>query len=227
MEWILLSVKVSLTEALIFEEQKLAKQEQHDPDTGANATPAGISAKGLARRRFGKAGIGASGVILTLASQPGMAATGVCTTPSGFLSKPMSSHTARDACGGRSPGYWKTHPELWQPLAFTKTTTKFKDVFPCTRSTSGLVPYSLLEVTDPTLMPNGTDKDNVAMHCVAALLNARAGTTPVLNEAKVKQIWAQYAASGYYTPTLGAKPWYGADIVRYLTSTFVLEDQKP
>lgn len=205
----------------------MTKPEQHEQEQRTLAAPgeAALGAHGAARRRFARAGVGASGVILTLASQPGMAANSVCTTPSGFLSKPMTSHTPSGNCGGRSPGYWKNHHDEWKSRASTEGTKPFKTEFP---GKAALNSYSLFDIVDPTKVTNGADPDNVAMHIVAALLNARAGwTSLVLNEKKVHEIWAQYAVNSYYTPTPGAQPWYGAKIVQYLTSTFALEDQHP
>lgn len=204
----------------------MAKHEQQGDAAGSasagQGTAPAMGAKGAARRRFAKAGIGASGVLLTLASQPGMAATGVCTTPSGFLSGAMKSHAPGSACSGRSPGYWKTHHDDWQRSAYTNGATLFKDTFPLGAANQGLAAKTLFDVVDPELCSSSADPNRVAMHTVAALLNARAGLVPTLNEAKVKEIWAQYAINGYYTPMDGAKPWYGEQIVTYLRSTFVL-----
>jgi hypothetical protein len=201
---------------------KLEQQGEAAGQAGAHEAGPAIGARGAARRRFAKAGLGASGVLLTLASQPGMAATGVCTTPSGFLSGAMNSHTPGTSCSGRSPGYWKTRHEEWQSVAFTDGNANFNGVFPCGAATAGLKPHTLFDVVDPNIVDESTDNNRVAMHIVAALLNARAGFSPTLSEAKVKEIWAQYAINGYYTAMDGAKPWYGQQIVTYLTSTFVL-----
>jgi hypothetical protein len=210
----------------------LAKQEQ----TGGGANlpsaqdgAAGMGARGAARRRFGKAGLGASGVILTLASQPGMAST-VCRTASGFVSATanpnhVNSHAPQMTCGGVSPGFWKNKedhsPGTWMALAKTDPQALFSKVFGTSRTTSGLNGDKLIEVVDATKVTEAVDNNRVAMHIVAALLNARAGyTSSVLNEAQVREIWAQYALNGYYTYKTGAKPWYGDMIVQYLKSTF-------
>lgn len=207
----------------IFEEHKVAKQEQHEQATDAPAAQgnAAISARGAARRRFAKAGMGASGVLLTLASQPGMAAT-VCTTPSGFLSGTWASHAPNNPCLGVSPGYWKNHHDEWKGSAGTDGTARFSFVFPTTLRTSALKAYTLFEVVDPTVVVNGSDPDNVAMHIVASLLNVRSGRISVMNEERVREIWREYASTGYFTPSAGAKKWNGYEITEYLKSTMTL-----
>lgn len=191
---------------------------KHDEQQGQGTPPAALSARGAARRRFARTGAGVSGVILTLASQPGMASQ-VCATPSGFLSGTYASHAPHVTCLGLSPGYWKNHHDQWQPQASTDGTAKFGYVFPCSLSTAALKGYSLFDIVDPTIVANGADKDNVAMHVVATLLNIRSQRISVLNEERLREIWSEYADTGYYTPSAGATKWNGAQIVQYLTST--------
>lgn len=179
--------------------------------------PRAISPQGAARRRFAKAGLGASGVIMTLVSQPGMAAN-VCAPPSGFLSGAWASQNPNSACFGRSPGYWKEHSELWKT---TMGDLKFSKTLGVTSRTAALEPYTLLQVVDPTAIPNGADKGNVAMHIVAALLNARYDKVSVLPETRVREIWTEYSSTGFYTPSAGAAKWDGEQIVKYLKSTMI------
>lgn len=200
----------------------MAKQEQNEQGAGGPAAQApaaaGLGAKGAARRRFAKAGAGVSGVLMTLASQPGMAAQ-VCATPSGFLSGTYASHAPHATCLGLSPGYWKNHHDAWKASAGTDGTAKFSYVFPCTASTAALKDYSMFDIVDPTVVANGADRDNVAMHIVCTLLNVRSQRISVMNEERVRDIWREYASTGYYTPSAGATKWNGAQIVTYLRST--------
>ncbi len=185
------------------------------PESGQVA--AGLSAKGAARRRFAKTGAGASGVLLTLTSQPGMASL-VCASPSGSLSGTYASHhNQTEQCNGVSPGYWKTHHEEW-PGGNTFGTSPFKTPFPCPNRTAALRAYNCFAVVDPTLVTNGDDPDNVAMHIMATLLNVRSHRITFLTEDQVTGIWHAYATGGVYSPSFGVN-WNGAQIVAYLTST--------
>lgn len=198
----------------------MAKDEKNQQET-PSAAGAGLGAKGAARRRFAKTGAGVSGVILTLASQPGMASQ-VCATPSGFLSGiGHNSHAPTATCAGRSPGYWKNNHDAWQLQAHTDGSVPCGSVFRCEGYTSGLKDYALFDVVDPTKITDHStvDPDNVGMHLVATLLNVRAGIITVLDETRVLSIWTEYDSTHHYTPSAGATPWNGAQIVTYLTST--------
>jgi hypothetical protein len=199
----------------------VANLNQPDEEAGklpeAGHVPAGISAKGAARRRFAKAGMGASGgVLLTLASQPAMA-TLVCTSPSGACSGNLSKHGNTAACDGVSPGFWKNHHEAWTG-ALTNGTSKFNLTFPTTWRCSGLNAYSCFDIVDPDKVTNGDDQNNVAMHIMATLLNVRSGRIGFLTEGQVMAIWNAYAQTGVYKPT-STVTWGGSQIVAYLTST--------
>ena len=56
---------------------------------------------------------------------------------------------------------------------------------------------------------HGGDRDAVARHIVAALLNAKKGLTPanVLSVTTVRAVWSSFATRGYYEPTAGIK-WF-------------------
>ena len=66
------------------------------------------------RRRVATSGLAAS-VLLTLASRPVLGATSTCQSPSGFQSGNVSQPGTPVACLGRTPGYWKTHPDWPTP----------------------------------------------------------------------------------------------------------------
>ncbi|MBT9589828.1 MAG: hypothetical protein IV089_02765 [Thiobacillus sp.] len=63
------------------------------------------------------------------------------------------------------------------------------------------------------------DPDNLGAHIAAALLNAKAGLTPVLSEVQVINIWNEWALKGYFEPTANVK-WTSAQIVEYIKTTF-------
>jgi len=89
--------------------------------------------------------------------------------------------------------------------------------FHCTSPTNvlKLKPYSMMQV----ILLGGTgDPYQLGAHCVAALLNARMGWTPVLTEQQVRDMFNEYDSKGYFEPVAGVI-WYPADIVFYLQST--------
>jgi hypothetical protein len=59
---------------------------------------------------------------------------------------------------------------------------------------------------------------SLGRYIVAALLNARAGRTPVLSETGVRNMWNDLIHRGYYEPTAAVK-WGAAEIVAYLQTT--------
>ena len=66
----------------------------------------------------------------------------------------------------------------------------------------------------------GADSSGAGLgrYVVAALLNAKAGRTPVLSEFGVRSMWNDYVSRGYYEPTGGVQ-WGAAQIVAYLKTT--------
>lgn len=181
-------------------------------DAAAGPVPAAISAKGLARRRFGKAGIGVSGVLLTLASQPGMASD-ICRAPSGSLSGGLKSHFGPPvACAGVSPGYYKNHSDWPSPCT---PETLFGDLFYCAgmnATTYGVTPLGVI------LEHQKFDGSNIGMHMAATYMNILSGRIGFLTVPALQKIWVDWQSFGYYAPTAGVK-WYAGDIVTYLTGT--------
>lgn len=188
------------------------------------------------RRHFAKSGLLVSGVVLTLASRPVLGAVGgACQTPSGFVSGNVSSHGTPPVCGGRTPGYWGTHPEVW-PSPYTPGTcsstkqgactksnnwsggTLFRSVFNCSGHESIYYSKTMMQVI---WMGGNGDPQQLGAHIVSALLNAKMGWTPVLSEAQVIAMFNEWNLNGYFEPTAGVK-WYAADIVTYLKTTMPL-----
>lgn len=186
------------------------------------------------RRRLTGSALGAS-AILTLASSPvlGWTGGGQCLTPSGFASGNLSSHGTPPTCTGRTPGYWGTHPEAWlSPYSpgtcaqsvngtckvWKSDGTLFHPLFNGTTFIKNGKSLTLMQVI--WLQGNG-DPYQLGAHIVAALLNARAGYTPVLTEGAVINIWNEYVAKGYFEPVAGVH-WDGPTIVSYLQSTMTV-----
>lgn len=59
---------------------------------------------------------------------------------------------------------------------------------------------------------------SLGRYIAAALLNARSGRTPVLDEASVRRLWNDFLLNGFYEPTAGTR-WGAGQIVTYLKST--------
>jgi hypothetical protein len=161
---------------------------------------------------------------MTLVSRPVLAQTaGRCTSPSGFVSLNASTAGRGVTCSGNGPSYWATHtgPGQW-PTGYKPDephATRFNDAF----SNGSNVNYF---TGNPTLLSalgfTGSDKNNVARYCSAALLNAAAGLTPVLTPAAVIGIWKEFASTSYgtFSPSSGVS-WTASEIDDYLTSTMV------
>ena len=169
------------------------------------------------RRRFAKAGLGASGVLLTLPGRSVLAGKGggggdkpgpVCKSPSGFLSGNTSTYGPPPICEGRSPGYWKNH-DGW-PIA---RDTQFKHLFSC----GPRIAYKDFTI-GKLISPQKEDKHNLAMHLIAALLNARKGWTPFLTEERIRSMFNEWQADGTFSPSAGVH-WGAEQIVEYLKRT--------
>jgi len=65
---------------------------------------------------------------------------------------------------------------------------------------------------------SGGNLDSLGRYIVAALLNARAGRTPVLDEGGVRNMWNDLVHRGYFEPTAGVR-WSAPEIVAYLKTT--------
>lgn len=184
----------------------------HEQD-GTPVAPAAGSAipsltrRGASRRRL--AGLGVSGVVMTVASNHAMASI-VCKSPSGALSGDLNSQAPNVTCNGRSPGYWKNHPEAWPSEVQTKD--KFSQIF---TANGKLNSYSCMQVLNKV----DVDKHNVAMHIMATYLNVVSGKISFLTRQAVKDMWNEYHSSGTFSATDGAQPWSGGQLVDYLTST--------
>lgn len=181
------------------------------------------------RRRLTKSGLAVSGVLLTIASRPSLGGD-VCKTPSGFLSGNLSFHGTPQTCAGVSPGYWRNHPEDWpspyQAGSPAVNGTKKRKAIPATQGTMfndtllGFQGgnYGGISMMNVILLGGQGDPYQLGAHCVAALLNARSGRTPVLTEAQVRNMFDEYASKGYFEPTAGVH-WSPEDIVTYLKHT--------
>ena len=191
------------------------------PSSPEPPAPAGKDPK-ASRRRLLQGGLAAAPVLMTLVSRPVLA--GQCTSPSGFVSGNASTASRGVNCTGHTPDYWadSQHFGEWPTNYFpTKVTgpgghnaTTFQDVFLPKLILPGNGNPTLLEV----LVLTGSPTNDVARYVVAAVLNAAAGLTPVLSVSAVKDIWSEFATTGFFSPSSGAH-WDASEIVEYLLTT--------
>lgn len=183
------------------------------PRVGAEPVPS--------RRRLLQGGMAAAPVLMTLASRPVLAAK--CTTPSGYVSANASTAGRGVACLGRIPSWWAG------PQNFDRWPAGYKAQSPPTRfgppqGVFAISPYdpgtTLLAVVAGSVNSSNPTRDKVARLIVATLLNTAAGLVPVLSVAAVKDMWNEYAGSGYlsYSPSSGAS-WNTDEIIDYLSTT--------
>ena len=194
------------------------------------------------RRRLLRGGLAAT-PLLTLVSRPVLGSV-QCARGSAFDSIPASGQGREQFCSGRSPGYWKQpqHFGEWTPpyipgtlaqdseadkkgkpngaalLAVGLGTSSFNPDATPFNSVFSPSPYADSVTLLDVLEAGGGPPNDVARHIVAALLNAAAGLTPVLEVHEVQNLWFEYSTKGYYEPTAGIK-WYHEEIVEYLEST--------
>lgn len=190
----------------------MVNHEQQDGNAAAPQAPAAIpplSPKGASRRRI--AGLGVSGVVMTVASNHALAEL-VCKSPSGALSGNLNSQRPNVTCEGRSPGFWKNHPEAWP--SEVKTSDPFAKFFKCHGQLSNATCMKVLNKVE-------SDKNNVAMHIMATYLNVVSGRISFLTRQAVIDMWAEYETHHSYTPDGASKSWNGEELVDYLASTML------
>lgn len=180
---------------------------------------------GATRRRLLRVGLAAGPVLMTVASRPVMAVE--CVTSSAHTSMTGSRQTTTQSCNGGTPTYWLSRVQggtgsstgyLMQAGSDKRDKRKFGDVFLSAGSYTSLTLVEVLEAGK-----SSSDTAGVAAHLVAALLNAEASMTPptVLSAGKAKDIWADYALDGKFSPTAGVE-WSSVQIVDWLRSTMPL-----
>jgi hypothetical protein len=141
------------------------------------------------------------------------------TTTSSYT--PFANHGV--TIGSRQmPTYsWRTPtaapaPTAPPPPSITQASTQPGTPFHCSTTGFGGSTYGAMSMLDVI----GADSNGTGLgrYIVAALLNARAGRTPILGEFGVRSMWNDYVSRGYYEPTGGVQ-WGAAQIVAYLKTT--------
>jgi len=206
---------------------------EQEPTTGATDAQRESQAALLRRRNLLKAGLGAGSVIATLASRPvlgwGGGGGGDCKAPSDALSGNLSQPGKDKHCSGKPPSYWCQSQSYcnWkvpcQPKdtgssgytcgAFKAKATPFHSTITMFNGTQ-FGSKTMLDVMNLT----GGGYQKLGCYISAALLNAKAGWTPVLSESDVRGMWNEYCAKGYFEPSAGVH-WGPDECVNYLLTT--------
>jgi hypothetical protein len=171
-----------------------------------------------ARRRVLKGSLATAPVLLTLASRPVLG--GQCAVTSAFVSLAGSRTAAYQTCQGKSPSVWASAKDWPTPyFATAKNGAHGHAATPYHCTTTGLngTAFQTSTMLD-VLALTGGGTASLGRHISAALLNAKAGLTPVLDEARVRAMWNDFVLRGRFEPTAGVS-WGAAEIVTYIKST--------
>lgn len=201
---------------------KAGKEDFENPSVQANHGRPRVS-----RRQILKVGATIPPVVLTLTSRPAM---GAWCTPSTWASANLSGKV--QDCNGRTPGYWKTHPELWEacgldPGTCTNTGGGGKGGGGTCTAWSGGTPFHGPPLFGPAGVVNvGTLSamqvlwqmpGSFASFAVAAYLNACSDIGYALSEGDVLAIVNAIISSGIYGELMSV-----ADAKEFLEQTMNL-----
>lgn len=183
--------------------------------------PAPDSDLSTGRRRLLQGGLGAAPVLMTLVSRPVLAQrTGLCTSPSGFVSLNASNAGRNVACTGRSPTFWAGGSQAGNQWPFPYQSLQPRPNTPFNTVFASYQPYASKSLLDVVKFPAGSAApDSVARDIVASYLNALANLTPPLSPVVVKDIWAEFIQTGFFSPSSGGH-WNAAEIIDYLSTTY-------
>jgi hypothetical protein len=178
------------------------------------------------RRQLLRGGLAAAPVLLTVTSRPVMGQACSMSIGMSISMKTSLTHECPPALG-LAPQQWKAKATQWPSpycgavnhqasyLSYQQPT-----LFHCPTTGLGGSVYgdrTMLEVID--FQEGGHGIQSMGRYIVAALLNARAGLTPVLPESTVRDVWNNLINLGYYEPTPGVK-WGPSEIIAYIKTTY-------
>ena len=175
--------------------------------------------------------LAAAPVLMTVVSRPVLGQTTCVTASATTSAAPSGAARSASVCSGLTPQQWKAAATQWPtPYCGTSLTAAsyggttlaaYQTATPYHCVTTGLGGTVFGELTMLNVIDVGEGGFTVrglGRYIVAALLNARAGRTPVLSETGVRMMWNDLISRGYYEPTAGVK-WGPAEIIAYLTTT--------
>ncbi len=162
----------------------------------------------LARRRLLRGGLSAAPVLLAAAPRSVMAG-GICVPASSFASINASRPDLLHHCSGQKPDYWQQNWVLsqWPSPCVARGSSATTFGAACGSSDTVYAGKTMLQVLQST--DTDTTRGGLARYLCAAVLNTHSGKTDatVLGVTKIRIVWAEYVARGYFEPTAGIK-WY-------------------
>jgi hypothetical protein len=192
----------------------MAREDPHK----ALSTTTRVSPKSDKRRKFLGASLSIAPVVMTVTSRPVLASTACASASAGSANSTM----AMSVCSGLTCSQWKAYAAQWPlPYCATDANTRGQQATlyhcPVTGFSGALFgDRTMLEVLD--IDEGGLDTRAAGRYMVAALLNACAGRTPVLDETGVRTMWNDLVNQGYYEPTAGVQ-WQAPEIIAYIKTT--------
>ena len=220
----------------------MSSDHKASPISGPQHPDASAQLRSYRRRRLIQGGIAATPVVAVLKSRQVLASTSgslQCRSVSAYVSgsSHLSHHPEEEPCYGRTPGYWKTHPEEWLS-PYEPGTCKDADVSTCkdwnddgTKLTDvwplALFPYK--DSPQPTMMQvfwwaGGQDRYQQGSHLVAAVLNNVSGkvSEAILPRARIIAMGNAVLANQPYVDLALGISWNGEQVVAYLQQTMTM-----
>ena len=179
-------------------------------NTEETVTPAMVSRRAAIQRGLRKGGMVAAPVLMTTVGRSAMAGTvHGAKTPSGFCSINMSRPSSIN-CTGKTPAAW-CGTTNWSGTGCTPG-QKFNTVF--TNCPSAIGNKTLKEVLQCANVNASSDLE-IGGYCVAAYLNCKLGSSPVITKTHVINMW-----NGRYTgyQANATTYWTGRTICNYLST---------
>ena len=190
---------------------------------------------GTARRRLLTGGLAAAPVALTLVSRPVLGFT--CANASALASAGSQRNAQATFCSGRTPEFWVKQQANW-PAPFVgsasdgpKSNSATTGINASQKSNREATPFHCpitgfngTQFSGKSMLKVLENRSGVGAHgelaayLAAAMLNACAGLTPVLDGNGVRRIWNQYITAGYFEPTTGVT-WQAPQIIAWLKTT--------
>lgn len=218
----------------------MSNSDKPQSDAPSPAREAGASCPpSRGRRRLLQGGLAVTPVVAILKSREVLASTSgalQCRAVSAYLSgsSHLSHHPEGEYCAGRTPGYWKTHPEEW-PTDYGPGTCKGNT--PCNSAESwdddgakmtGVWPlaagiYGSATMMQVLWMGGSEDRWQAGAHLVAAALNNLTGkvSEAILPWARIVAMGNAILGGAVYQAAPGVS-WNGEELVAYLKQTMPL-----
>lgn len=180
------------------------------------------------RRRILKGAAVATPLMMTVASRPVL---GAQCTPSAWVSGNLSNPNNNRECGGRSPGFWRTHPDRWACTGrykpgnckdpsrlgtckeYASNGTKFVDAF-------GINVFGDKTLMQILWLEGYSDAYKLGAHLTAALFNSICVTDYGMSDAYVIKMGQDLFSSGQFCTNRGTTCISKQEAVLFIQNTF-------